>query len=165
MTWQCNDFPVALHNGSPTPENNQFAGQFTIDQAGTQLNQFSIAGSQLSNGDLNYAPTTTYFSAHNISTFGSFPINGGGDEQAFRVKGNLSVQFPNLTLNDTTSFYQPFFNFYSYDDGSAEAAFGPTGTQARLAIDAAYRVVDVSEKALTGVNEWRKIELSQGIVS
>ena len=50
-----NDFPVALHNGSPTPENNQFAGQFTIDQAGTQLNQFSIAGSQLSNGDLNYA--------------------------------------------------------------------------------------------------------------
>lgn len=29
-------------------------------------------------------------------------------------------------------------------------------------IDAAYRVVDVSEKALTGVNEWRKIELSQG---
>jgi len=130
-----NDFPVALHNGSPTPENNQFAGQFTIDQAGTQLNQFSIAGSQLSNGDLNYAPTTTYFSAHNISTFGSFPINGGGDEQAFRVKGNLSVQFPNLTLNDTTSFYQPFFNFYSYDDGSAEAAFGPTGAQSRLAVE------------------------------
>jgi hypothetical protein len=124
-----------LHNGSPTPENNQFAGQFTIDQAGTQLNQFSIAGSQLSNGDLNYAPNTTYLSAHNISTFGAFPTNAGGDEQAFRVSGTLNVQFPNLTLNDTTSFYQPFFNFYSYDDGSAEAAFGPTGAQARLAVE------------------------------
>jgi hypothetical protein len=42
-----NDFPVALHNGSPTPENNQFAGQFTIDQSGVQLNQFSISGSHL----------------------------------------------------------------------------------------------------------------------
>jgi hypothetical protein len=156
-----NDFPVALHNGSPTPENNQFAGLFTIDQSGIQLNQFSIAGSQLSNGDLNYAPATTYFSTHNISTFGSFPTTGSGNEQAFRVKGSINVQFPNLSLNDTTSFYQPFFNFYSYDDGSAEAAFGPTGVQSRLAVEYnAYEadslvgvafhfvpsVVDVSEK-------------------
>jgi hypothetical protein len=129
-----NDFPVVLHNGSATPENNQFPGQFTIDQAGNQLGQFSLAGSQLSNGDLNYAPNTTYASAHNISTSGSFPTSGGGDEQAFRVSGALNVQFPNLALNDTTSFYQPFSNFYSYDDGSAEAAFGPTGAQSRLAI-------------------------------
>jgi hypothetical protein len=156
-----NDFPVALHNGSPTPENNQFAGQFSIDLAGIQLNQFSIAGSQLSNGDLNYEPSTTYYSTHNISTYGSFPVNGAGDEQAFRVKGAINVQFPNLSLNDTTSFYQPFFNFYSYDDGSAEAAFGPTGVQSRLAVEYnAYEadslvgvsfhfvpsVIDVSEK-------------------
>lgn len=130
-----NDFPIAVHNGSPNPENNQIAGQFTIDQAGTLLNQFSILGSQLSNGDLNYEPNTTYFSNHNISGFGAFPTNVGGDQQAFRVKGDISVQFPNLTRNDTTSFYQPFFNFYSYDDGSAEAAFGPTGAQSRLAVE------------------------------
>jgi hypothetical protein len=129
-----NDFPVVLHNGSATPENNQFPGQFTIDQAGNQLGQFTLAGSQLSNGDLNYAPNTTYASAHNISASGSFPTNGGGNEQAFRVSGALNVQFPNLALNDTTSFYQPFSNFYSYDDGSAEAAFGPTGAQSRLAV-------------------------------
>jgi hypothetical protein len=83
---------------------------------------------------LNYAPNTTYASAHNISASGSFPTSGGGDEQAFRVSGALNVQFPNLALNDTTSFYQPFSNFYSYDDGSAEAAFGPTGAQSRLAV-------------------------------
>ncbi len=129
-----NDLPVTLHNGSPTPENNQFAGQFTIDQAGTILGQFSIAGSQLSNGDLNYEPNTTYLSLNNISTLGSFPTNLVGNEQAFRVRGELSVQFPNLGLNDTTSYYQPFQNFYSYDDGSAEAAFGPTGAQSRLAV-------------------------------
>lgn len=129
-----NDFPVVLHNGSPTPENNQFPGQFIIDQAGNQLGQFTLAGSQLSNGDLNYAPNTTYASAHNISASGSFPTSVGGDEQAFRVSGALNVQFPNLALNDTTSFYQPFSNFYSYDDGSAEAAFGPTGAQSLLAV-------------------------------
>jgi hypothetical protein len=106
-----NDFPVVLHNGSATPENNQFPGQFTIDQAGNQLGQFTLAGSQLSNGDLNYAPNTTYASTHNISAFGSFPTSGAGNDQAFCVSGTLNVQFPNLALNDTTSFYQQFSNF------------------------------------------------------
>lgn len=130
-----NDFPVALHNGSLTPENNQIAGQFTISYAGSQINQFTIPGSQLSAGDLNYAPTTTYQTTHNISTFGSFPTNLVGDQQVFRVKADVSAQFPNLGLNDTTAFNQTFFNFYSYDDGSAEAAFGPTGVQSRLAVE------------------------------
>lgn len=130
-----NDFPIAIHNGSTSPENNQIAGQFTINYAGSQINQFSIPGSQLSAGDLNYAPSSTYQTTHNISAFGSFPTNLTGDQQAFSIQGDISVQFPNLSLNDTTSFVQPFFNFYSYDDGSAEAAFGPTGVQARLAIE------------------------------
>lgn len=129
-----NDFPIALHNGSTTPENNQIAGQFTVEHDGIVTTQFSISGSQLSAGDLNYSPMTTYFTNHNISTFGAFPTNVNGNEQAFRVKGAISAQFPNLALNDTTSFYQPFSNFYGYDDGSAEAAFGPTGMQARLAV-------------------------------
>jgi hypothetical protein len=129
------DFPIAIHNGSTTPENNQIAGQFKIDYAGNQINQFSIPGSQLSAGDLNYAPTTTYLTTHNLSAIGSFPTNLIGDEQVFRVRGDVSAQFPNLGLNDSTSFYQLFFNFYSYDDGSAEAAFGPTGVQSRLAIE------------------------------
>ena len=130
----CDNFPISIHNGSPTPENNQIAAEFTIDQAGTVLGQFSIPGSQLSNGDLNYNPNTTYHSFHDLSNFGSFDVTLGGNQQAFRVSGSVQVQFPNLALNDTTSFYQPFYNFYSYDDGSAEAAFGPTGQQSRLAI-------------------------------
>ena len=34
-----NDFPIALHNGSTTPENNQIAGQFAIDYVGNQINR------------------------------------------------------------------------------------------------------------------------------
>jgi hypothetical protein len=50
------------------------------------------------------------------------------------VKANASAQFPNFSQNDSTEFLQEFYNYYSYDDGSAEAAFGPTGVQSRLAI-------------------------------
>ncbi len=57
-----------------------------------------------------------------------------GIEQHFDVKANVSAQFPNEPINDSCSFKQDFYNYYSYDDGSAEAAFGPTGTQSRLAI-------------------------------
>jgi hypothetical protein len=37
-------------------------------------------------------------------------------------------------MNDSTVSVQHFSNYYSYDDGSAEAAYGPTGVQSRLAI-------------------------------
>lgn len=131
----CDNFPVTIHNGSPSPENNQIAAQFTINQAGTLQNQFSIAGSLLSNGDLNYQPNTTYTSFHNLSSLGAFDTSAGANQQVFLVTGQVSAQFPNLDLNDTTSFYQSFYNFYSYDDGSAEAAFGPTGVQSRLAVE------------------------------
>jgi hypothetical protein len=92
-----------------------------------------LLGSILSNGQLNYAPQTTYTSYHDMTPI-PFNTNYTGDEQVFRVKGTISAQFPNLGMNDTTGFYQSFSNYYSYDDGSAEAAFGPTGTQARLAV-------------------------------
>ena len=92
-----------------------------------------MPGFILSNGALNYAPQTTYNSNHDMTPI-PFDINYPGNEQVFRVKGTISAQFPNLALNDTTGFYQSFSNYYSYDDGSAEAAFGPTGAQARLAV-------------------------------
>jgi len=131
----CDYFSITIHNGSPSPENNQIAAQFTINQGGTLQNQFSIAGSLLSNGDLNYQPNTTYTSFHNLSSLGSFDTSAGANQQVFLVTGQVSAQFPNLDINDTTSFYQSFYNFYSYDDGSAEAAFGPTGVQSRLAVE------------------------------
>jgi hypothetical protein len=44
------------------------------------------------------------------------------------------AQFPNLAQNDSTFGVQYFGNYYSYNDGTAEAAYGPTGSQARLAV-------------------------------
>ncbi|MFM6945819.1 MAG: T9SS type A sorting domain-containing protein [Flavobacteriales bacterium] len=124
---------VSIHNGSSNPENNSTAGQINYSYNGTVQASAGMPGFVLSNGQLNYAPQTTYNSDHDLSAI-PFATNLPGDEQVFRVKGSIAAQFPNLGLNDTTGFYQSFSNFYSYDDGSAEAAFGPTGAQARLAI-------------------------------
>ena len=124
---------VTIHNGSANAENNSTAGQISYSYNGNVAGAGGLPGFILSNGELNYAPQTTYNSAHDMTPI-PFANNFSGDEQAFRVKGTIAAQFPNLALNDTTGFYQGFSNYYSYDDGSAEAAFGPTGTQARLAI-------------------------------
>ncbi|MEN9699584.1 MAG: hypothetical protein RLZZ301_782 [Bacteroidota bacterium] len=126
--------PLVLHNGSPNPENNSIAGSISFGQNGSTLGAYVLNGASLSNGDLNYNALTTYTSYHDLSSGASFPTNLSGDEQVFRVKGTIGAQFPNLNQNDTTGFDQVFSNYYSYDDGSAEAAFGPTGVQSRLAI-------------------------------
>ena len=125
---------VTIHNGSPNPENNSTAGSLFYSYNGTSVAGGGLLGSVLSNGQLNYAPQTTYTSFHEMTPI-PFNTNYPGNEQVFRVKGTISAQFPNLGMNDTTGFYQTFLNYYSYDDGSAEAAFGPTGTQARLAVE------------------------------
>jgi len=125
--------PVTIHNGSANPENNSTAGQISYTYNGNTQGIAGLPGFILSNGELNYAPQTTYNSSHNMTSI-PFGSNFSGDEQVFRVKGTVAAQFPNLALNDTTGFNQVFSNFYSYDDGSAEAAFGPTGAQARLAV-------------------------------
>lgn len=124
---------VSIHNGSANAENNSTAGQISYSYNGTLEAAGGMPGFILSNGALNYAPQTTYNSNHDMTPI-PYNINYPGNEQVFRVKGTIAAQFPNLALNDTTGFYQSFSNYYSYDDGSAEAAFGPTGAQARLAV-------------------------------
>ena len=71
-----------------------------------------------------------------------------GNTQSFDVLTAVSAQFPNDINNDQSSFQQVFYNYYSYDDGSAEAAFGPTGIQSRLAIG--YEAYE--EDSLIGVD-------------
>lgn len=124
---------VLVHNGSQNPENYQ-NGQVTISQNGTQQGSFVLQGFTLAEQEINFAPRTTHTSYHDFSTGTEYNKTLAGNQQVFDVKANASAQFPNFTQNDSTEFLQAFYNYYSYDDGSAEAAFGPTGVQARLAV-------------------------------
>jgi hypothetical protein len=125
---------VLVHNGSNTPENYQ-NGVVNILQGGTQIGSFTLPGFTLAEQQINYAPQTTHISYHNFSNGFQYPKNLSTNQQAFEVKASANAQFPNFPQNDSTTFFQEFYNFYAYDDGTAEAAFGPTGTQSKLAIE------------------------------
>lgn len=125
---------IKLHNGSQTAENYQ-NGQITVSYNGTLEGNFVLQGFNLAESNINYNPLTTHTSYNDCSSGYEFDRTKSGIEQNFEIKASASAQFPNYTLNDSTVFNQKFYNYYSYDDGTAEAAFGPTGTQARLAIE------------------------------
>jgi hypothetical protein len=124
---------VMVHNGSPNPENYQ-NGTIVFGQGATNYGNFTLQGFNLAENQINYAPGTTHTSYHDLTSGSEFPKNLSGNEQSFEVTTTVSAQFPNDVNNDQSTFTQHFYNYYSYDDGSAEAAFGPTGVQSRLAI-------------------------------
>ena len=122
-----------VHNGSNLSENNQ-NGSVQISYGGTVEGTFTLNAQTLSGGNINYGPRTTYASYHDLSGGYVYDITKTGPQQTFELLATASAQFPNLAQNDSTVGVQFFSNYYSYDDGTAEAAYGPTGTQARLAI-------------------------------
>ena len=82
----------------------------------------------------DYAPRTTYTSYHPINGY-QFDVNKPGNHQEFEVTTVASVPIgSNYAPNDMSVVKQVFRNYYAHDDGSAEQAYGPTGAQARLAI-------------------------------
>lgn len=138
---------IRVYNGSSNPENYQ-NGQLNFSYNGLITGSYILQGFNLAGQNINFSPRTFHTSFHNLSNGAQFDKSLAGNEQLFEVKANASAQFPNDAVNDSTSFVQRFYNYYSYDDGSAEAAFGPTGTQSRLAI--AFESYE--EDSIIGVN-------------
>jgi hypothetical protein len=139
-------YVVTVHNGSNLTENNQ-NGTVQVSYAGVPEGSFALNGQTLSGGNINYEPRTTYTSLHDLSGGYFFDPSKTEPQQLFDVLTTASAQFPNLAINDSSSFEQRFSNYYSYDDGSAEAAYGPTGVQARLAV----KYVSYEEDSLIGL--------------
>jgi hypothetical protein len=124
---------IAVHNGSNLTENNQ-NGSIEISYGGSAEGNYTLIAQDLSGGAINYGPRTTYYSEHDLSGGYVYDITKLGTQVEFDLLATASAQFPNFPGNDSTVATQKFSNYYSYDDGSAEAAYGPTGAQARLAI-------------------------------
>jgi hypothetical protein len=124
---------VVVYNGSSGPENYQ-DGAIDVSYAAVSEGNFILQGFTLAEQQINYAALDFATSYHNLKSGYEFPRDLTGVYEEFDVRVNASAQYPNYEPNDSTAFTQGFYNFYSYDDGSAEAAFGPTGVQARLAI-------------------------------
>jgi hypothetical protein len=131
-THMSNNVAVSVRNGSNITENN-LDGSVSVQFAGNVEGNFTLIGQTLSGNLPNYAPRTVYSSLHDFSAGYSFSTSPVTDSKSFDIIGAVSAQFPNLAQNDSSYTVQYFGNEYAYDDGSAEAAYGITGAQARLA--------------------------------
>nr|WP_299207064.1 T9SS type A sorting domain-containing protein [uncultured Brumimicrobium sp.] len=125
---------VTVRNGSELTENNQ-NGKVNIYYDGTFESSFVLNASTLSGGNINYSPRTTYSSVHDFSTGYAYDHTLTNDTLAhFEYEGVATAQFPNYAPNDSTFGRQVFENYYAYDDGTAEKAYGVTGVQGLLAV-------------------------------
>jgi hypothetical protein len=134
---------VSVRNGDVVPINNSSGdnrgGVIDVYYGGAYEGSDTLLGSELSNPDLNYNPQTVYHSFHDftIPTIGAayeYDNSLTGPFEEFDYSSTFFVQTPNFSGNDTTYNTQYFKNYYAYDDGSAELAYGPTGIQSRLAV-------------------------------
>lgn len=123
---------INLRNSSNVDE-NYLNGNIKIVNNALIDGSINILGQDLANGDINYFSNSIYESFHDVSSFYDFNASLTEDHQDFKVTFSAAAQFSNLAQNDSTIFTQRFYDVYAYDDGSAEAAYGPTGVQARLA--------------------------------
>ena len=124
-----------VRNGSNIQENNQLPSTVSVFYNDILESSSSVTGFSICNSCQNYAPRTVYSSYHDFSNSLSIDNSKTGIKQTFDVVGTIDVQFSkNNRINDTTKFSQVFENYYSYDDGTAEAAYGTTGNQSSLAV-------------------------------
>lgn len=124
-------------------------GQFTFGYNGgsADLRPFNEAG---------YASNPS-FATPQVPTF--FPPFGNRDSIYFDITHYLQGD-PLLGLADTLRFRQKFFNYYAYDDGTAEFGYGLTPAGAMLAYrftlsrrDTLRAVQMYFNKTLTGAND------------
>jgi hypothetical protein len=143
-------FEVTVRNGSLAPFENNQDGSLTYNHNGTNEGNTTLIGQTLSGGNINYLPRSFYTSFHDISTNPSFEFDKTktGNFQEFDITLNVSSLYPNYSQNDSTFFKQRFYDVYAYDDGSAEAAYGPEGvSNARLA----YKFTPLEQDSLIGI--------------
>lgn len=140
---------VVVRNGSNITENSQ-SGTAWVSYGGVTEGSFVLSDYELTAHDpaTNYAPTTTFVSYHDFSNGYRFDENKVGDAQTFEINATATVPFSQLTVNDSTTNYQVFSNYYAYDDGSAEQAYGINGPQAMLA----YKFTPYEADSVIGVS-------------
>jgi len=94
--------------------------QFVIEDLYRHQEVHSYTG-----GATNMPPlTTTTYNSTLIYTYQS----PAPDSVTFRVRGYLISDDYDPKVNDTVTYYQVFSDYFAYDDGSAEAGYGLSGT-------------------------------------
>ena len=128
---------ISLHNGFAIPQQN-LDGTLEIFHKNNKINSIHLPGQKLSGGDINYLPLTTYNNYFDFSKEAlNFPKNSD-DSATFFIKTIIPAPFEQkyytaYVQNDTAYTYQIFRDYYAYDDGSAELAYGLKTPSATIA--------------------------------
>ncbi len=110
--------PLTYRNNDTVVRN--VTRQFIIDDLYTGETVHQYTG-----GATNMPPlTTTTYNSTLIYTYES----PAPDSVTFRVRAYLISDDFDPKMNDTVSYYQVFRDYFAYDDGSAEAGYGVSGT-------------------------------------
>ena len=110
--------PVTYRNNDTIVRN--VTRNFVIEDLSTGKTVHEYTG-----GATNMPPlTTTTFNSTLIYTYNS----SSPDSVVFRVRGYLISDDFDPKVNDTVSYDQVFKDYFAYDDGSAEAGYGLSGT-------------------------------------
>jgi hypothetical protein len=134
-----------IRNGSNIDENNDQSGFLSLYKNHVKINEFEIQGQKLTNGQVNFSKLTNYTSYFNFSDKINIPVNDE-DSVSLLIKANIKASFTNLPENDSSTFIQHFADYYAFDDGSAEAAYGLKSSQACVA----YRFSTLKIDSLIG---------------
>jgi len=128
---------ISVHNGFAIAQQN-LDGTLEVYHNKEKINSTQLPGYKLSGGDINYLPLTTYIDYFDFSKESlQFPKNSE-DSATFFVKTIIPAPFEQkyykaYIQNDTSYTYQVFRDYYSYDDGSAELAYGLKTPSATIA--------------------------------
>lgn len=123
---------IVVRNSSNSPENTM-DGKLTIRYKTNEVGTIDLLGQKIAGNNLNYAPLSTIVSYHSFANGYELSTDAQDLEGSYEVKAAVSAPFTNLLLNDTSTTNLSFKDFYAYDDGSAEVAYGLKSSQARLA--------------------------------
>jgi hypothetical protein len=136
--YQYSDDPVEALNGMfdmyiSNLDNGNQTVQYTYEVY-NDLGQLEF-GYDAGNGDLrpfNVSGFSDYVNFAFPPVNGVFPPFGNRDSIYFDIRHHLKGD-PVLGLGDTMSFRQKFYNYYAYDDGTAEFGYGLTPAGSQLA--------------------------------
>lgn len=123
-----------------TIKNNNDAFPFPIKVAGNVYDQYNNSTPIIGGGGLNsiVVPLNTNVSPVANLLSNSFLVDPTLDDETYftavydlgQTSGGIVDDF---SQNDTLRYVQKFSNYYSFDDGSAELAYGVSGVGAQLA--------------------------------
>lgn len=128
------NMPLVMANSFPTDISANDGLLEVYYNSGLEGSGTLVSDILCANVNDNYFPLNIPYSEHNVQSFYTFDQAKPGISQDFDVVASATGGATNFAGNDTTFFTQEFKNYYSYDDGSAEAAYGTTGIQSRLAV-------------------------------